>query len=90
MELNKVFKKIDEPQCLTILTLTLAILFMTCFYYVSNNIKTILTKGDKQNSIYLDSLSKVVFSNRELLLDLNKKNWSFTKRIKIEFKKLKF
>lgn len=43
------------------------------FYYVSNNIKTILTKGDKQNSIYLDSLSKVVFSNRELLLDLNKK-----------------
>ena len=71
MNLKNVFKKIDGPQCAPFLTLSTIIIFFTWFYFQTNFIKSTIVHADKQESLYLDSISEAVLVNKEILHNLN-------------------
>ena len=71
MNLKNVFNKIDGPQCAPYLTLSIIIIFFTWFYFQTNFIKSTIVHADKQESLYLDSISEAVLVNKEILHNLN-------------------
>ena len=71
MNLKNVFKKIDGPQWPPILSLTFVLVFFTWFYFQTSFIKSTIVHVDKQESLYLDSISEAVLVNKELLHNLN-------------------
>lgn len=71
MNLKNVFKKIDGPQCVPFLLLSIIIIFFTRFYFQTNFIKSTIVHSDKQESLYLDSISDAVLVNKKILYNLN-------------------
>lgn len=71
MNLKNVFKKIDGPQCAPFLTISIIIFFFTWFYFRTNFIKSTIVHSDKQEILYLDSISEAVLVNKKILQNLN-------------------